>query len=243
MTTHATEYRIADVARRTGFTTSTLRYYEEIGLLGAPARTEAGYRLYDEASVTRLRFIARAKQLGCTLDEIADLIEAWDGDRCAPVSTRLEALVEAKLSDTAQRITELTAFAGELRHAANAISSAPADGPCGDACACMSDAEDPGVGLPQIACTLDAGAMPQRLDDWLRILERVEARDDIEGGLRLTFPREADVAALAQLVRSEQGCCSFFSFSLTVDGRGVGLEVRAPEPARDIVSALFGATG
>ncbi len=61
-------YRIAGVAERAGFSSPTLRYYEQIGLLPVPERTPAGYRLYDERAIERLTFIARAEQLGCTLE-------------------------------------------------------------------------------------------------------------------------------------------------------------------------------
>jgi DNA-binding transcriptional MerR regulator len=71
-----TDYRIKDVVARSGFSAPTLRYYEEIGLLPESARTRAGYRLYDDHTLNRLAFIARAKQLGCSLDEIADLTTA-----------------------------------------------------------------------------------------------------------------------------------------------------------------------
>lgn len=84
-----TTYQIAEAARRTGFSSSTLRYYEDISLLPPAARTEAGYRAYDDGALARLAFIARAKQLGCTLDEIADLATAWEGGRCEPVQSRL----------------------------------------------------------------------------------------------------------------------------------------------------------
>ena len=60
----------------------------------------AGYRLYDDRSIERLTFIARAKQLGCTLEEITDLGDAWDTNECAPIKHRLRALVAAKLADT-----------------------------------------------------------------------------------------------------------------------------------------------
>ncbi|MDQ1425729.1 MAG: hypothetical protein QOD72_3227 [Acidimicrobiaceae bacterium] len=91
--TTAAGYRIAEVARRTGFTTPTLRYYEEIGLMPPARRTEAGYRLYDERAVERLMFIARAKQLGCSLEEITELVRAWDTEDCAPVQHRLRTRV------------------------------------------------------------------------------------------------------------------------------------------------------
>src|SRR5918997_7120725 len=111
-------YRIAEVAERTGFSTPTLRYYEEIGVLPPPARTAAGYRAYDDRAVERLRFIARAKRLGCTLEEITDLAAAWDRDQCAPVQHRLRGLVAAKLDDVEARIRDLVAFQAELRRSA-----------------------------------------------------------------------------------------------------------------------------
>ena len=96
-------YRIKDVADRSGFTAATLRYYEEIGLLPQPARTPAGYRLYDERTVERLAFIARAKQLGCSLEEIADLTLAWDGGQCGVVQDRLRTVVADKLGSARAR--------------------------------------------------------------------------------------------------------------------------------------------
>lgn len=78
---------ISEVAQRTGFSGPTLRYYEDIGLLPAPDRTPAGYRIYRDRDVARLDFIARAKRLGCSLDEIQGLVEAWDQDRCARSNT------------------------------------------------------------------------------------------------------------------------------------------------------------
>ena len=70
MTSTATGLRISEVSERTGFSGPTLRYYEQIGLLPAPERTGAGYRVYGDRDVARLDFIARAKRLGCSLDEI-----------------------------------------------------------------------------------------------------------------------------------------------------------------------------
>lgn len=67
--------RIDQVAERTGLTKRTLRYYEEIGLLPPPARTEGNYRLYTPADVARLRHICQYRDaLGLTLAEISELI-------------------------------------------------------------------------------------------------------------------------------------------------------------------------
>lgn len=130
-------YRIAEVAERTGFSTPTLRYYEDIGLLPPAERSAAGYRLYDDRAIERLTFIARAKQLGCSLEEITDLADAWDSNECAPIKHRLRALVATKLADTEARIAELTTFAAELRTTATVLDSAPLDGPCDDTCGCV----------------------------------------------------------------------------------------------------------
>jgi len=138
-------YRIAEVARRTGFSTPTLRYYEEIGLLAPADRTPAGYRVYDDRAIERLDFIARAKQLGCTLDEIADLADAWESNQCAPIKHRLRAVVATKLADAEARIAELTAFAAELRATASVLEAAPLDGPCDDTCGCVRGPSGPVV--------------------------------------------------------------------------------------------------
>ncbi|MBN2623786.1 MAG: MerR family transcriptional regulator, partial [Acidimicrobiales bacterium] len=135
----STPYRIADAAERSGFSATTLRYYEDVGLLRPVGRTAAGYRLYDDRSVERLRFIARAKQLGCTLDEIRDLAAAWDGGECAPVQDQLRTVVQAKAAEAHDRIAALTTFAADVERAAQVLGARRPDGPCDDACGCTTD--------------------------------------------------------------------------------------------------------
>jgi MerR family copper efflux transcriptional regulator len=134
-----TTMRIKEVAERSGFSAPTLRYYEEIGLLPEAARTAAGYRTYDEATVERLAFIGRAKQLGCSLDEIADLTTAWDGGQCGPVQLRLRTLVIAKLADARAQIVELMTLSSDLQRAAASLEVHRPDGPCDDRCGCVTD--------------------------------------------------------------------------------------------------------
>jgi MerR family copper efflux transcriptional regulator len=136
MTVTDGRYRIAEVADRTGFSTPTLRYYEDIGLLPAAERTPAGYRIYDDRAIERLRFVARAKRLGCTLEEISELAEAWDRDECAPVQHRLRGLVADKLAEVDARLAELRALRTDLRAAATALATAPLEGPCDERCGC-----------------------------------------------------------------------------------------------------------
>ena len=140
-------YRIAEIARLSGFSPSALRYYEQAGVLAAPERTPAGYRLYNERDVERLRLIARAKDRGCTLDEIRELIQAWDSDECEPVKHRLRALVDDKVAEIETHLAEQTAFANQLRATARTLAGRPLDGPCGDSCGCTTSAE-PGPRTP-----------------------------------------------------------------------------------------------
>jgi DNA-binding transcriptional MerR regulator len=133
-----TTYTIGEVADRTGFTASALRYYEGIGLVVPATRTDAGYRLYDDMTLSRLAFIGRAKQLGCSLEEITDLVGIWDGERCGPVQKRFHDLVTTKLADAERQIAELTALTAQLRHAAAQLAGPAVDGPCSEDCACVA---------------------------------------------------------------------------------------------------------
>ena len=90
-----------------------------------------------------------------------------------------------------------------------------------------------------IACTLDAEALPDRLGQWRHLLATAGERSAIDGGARIELPGDTDVAFLTELVVAEQRCCAFFSFAITIDGRGLGLEVRAPADAAQIVEELF----
>ena len=128
---------ISKVAERTGFPPTTLRFYEQAGLV-RPQRTETGYRCYGERDIEVLSFIGRAKGFGLSLEEIAELLALLDEDRCAPVQGRLRALIDAKISDARARIAELERFATELEQVASGLDSHTPDGPCDDACGCTT---------------------------------------------------------------------------------------------------------
>ncbi len=231
-----TALRISEVARRSGFAPPTLRYYEQLGLLPPPNRTAAGYRSYDESVLRRLGFVARAKALGCSLEEIAALMPDWDGGACAPVQDGLRGLAGSKLEEAERRIEELVAFRDDLRRVVASLGAHTPDGPCDHACGCLGEAQE----SPDVSCSLDAERMPDRLREWQELLVHVTLRTALDGGLRLVLDEATPVAELVRLVEAERSCCGFFSFSITVDGRGLALEVRAPAAAREMVDALFG---
>jgi DNA-binding transcriptional MerR regulator len=127
------QLRIADLARQTGLSTATLRYYEDEGLLRPVTRTEAGYRVYGNAAVERVGFIQRAKALGLTLREIHQLTSS-PADASVE-QTRLRHALVHKIADTERRIAELEALRGELRDQVARLGSAQTCGHVGD-CGC-----------------------------------------------------------------------------------------------------------
>ena len=245
-------YTIGEVAERSGFTASALRYYEGIGLVPPATRTDAGYRLYDDRTLARLAFIGRAKQLGCSLEEIGDLVGVWDGDRCQPVQRRFHELLTTKIADTERQLSDVAAFTSQLRDAARQLSGPPIDGPCGAGCACLGEAAEPAGKAPgalaegskpevPIACTLEGAAVSERVADWQSILGLATHRYETAAGRwRIEFGAGVSLPVLAALVAAERDCCAFLSFAMTVDHRGVGLEVAAPDGADELVVSLFG---
>lgn len=107
-----------ELARKAGVNVQTLRYYERRGLLLSPARSESGYRQYPPDVVRRIRFIQRAKELGFTLVEIAELLALQvDGDdSCDEVREQ----AEAKLEDVTERIYSLQRMQSVLRELVDA---------------------------------------------------------------------------------------------------------------------------
>jgi MerR family copper efflux transcriptional regulator len=105
--------RIGELARRTGLTTKTLRFYEQAGVLARPARGPSGDRDYDETALTRLRFVRAAQSAGLTLTEVRDIIAIRDNNG-APCS-HVVAVLDRHLDDLQVRIKELTAMRNEVR--------------------------------------------------------------------------------------------------------------------------------
>lgn len=96
--------RIGELAKQTGVRVSTLRYYEQIGLLSAQ-RSESGYRQFAPEAVQRVQFILHARSLGFTLREIRRILNlpCEDGSRCAQVAR----MVERRIATIEKKITLL----------------------------------------------------------------------------------------------------------------------------------------
>lgn len=103
---------IGDVAEQTGLSAPTIRYYESIGLIAAPARSTTGYRRYTDTTVEELRFIKKAQALGFSLEEIGEILKlSRAGDTpCAHVLD----LSRRHLAALDQRIQQLIRFRDQL---------------------------------------------------------------------------------------------------------------------------------
>lgn len=102
---HRGNLTITRLARASGVKRETVRFYEQRGLLPAPARSASGYRLYSGDEARRIRFIRSAQALGFTLEEIGELLElrgATDGT-CGMVKAR----ATEKIADIDRRIAAL----------------------------------------------------------------------------------------------------------------------------------------
>lgn len=100
---------IGEVVTRTGLSHRTIRYYEEMGLLPPSARTEGGFRLYDEAGIERLLLIKPMKPLGFTVEQMRQLLDALD-TLAAPRSgdaAAARAQVDAIHDEALTRVAEL----------------------------------------------------------------------------------------------------------------------------------------
>src|SRR5215216_1214434 len=135
--------KIGELARQTGLSIKTIRYYESRGLLEPPPRTEGGYRLYGPEEVARLRFVQRGKLLGLTLEEIRELVELAARCNEGEIVPRLEEVLEAKLKETERKLAELSTFRQNLlydrRRAEDLRDAMPVESTCEDVsfCGCL----------------------------------------------------------------------------------------------------------
>ncbi|MBS3966997.1 MAG: MerR family DNA-binding protein [Truepera sp.] len=116
------------VAHLSGLDIETVRFYEKQGLIDEPPRSDSGYRQYSEQDVSRLRLIKRAKELGFSLKEIADLLELQVNPKTGSAEVRAQA--EAKIADIDEKIADLTKMRATLATLTEACSGEGATTEC-----------------------------------------------------------------------------------------------------------------
>ncbi len=105
---------IGTVATELGVNPRPLRYYEALGLLPRPSRTQSGYRLYDNRTGFRIRFIRKAKGLGQTLKEIQTILEIYNSGK--PPCRSFQRLLQAHVRRIDTQIQRLRSLRGDLRN-------------------------------------------------------------------------------------------------------------------------------
>lgn len=234
--------RISELAERVGVPTSTVRYYERIGLVPAPTRTASGYRDYDADAEARLLFITRAKRLGLSLEETAELMTVWDGSHCTATQEHLVGLLDAKRASVAEQIRELEHFAEQLAAVQRKLVASPEREGCApdlDCCAPdMSSAEvtflrdTPASALPvtvPIACTLSLDERPTRVQEFASLARHAVAWSRPGNALALRFVDRADVETqIRDLSQKEEGCCAFLSFDVRRRDESLVWTITAP---------------
>ena len=125
---------IRELARHTGVSAKTIRYYEQIGVLPSPKRAPNGYRVYDEHDVERLQLVVGARRLGLSLDEIKEIIALRERGE-APCRVLLDRL-QQKADEIAGRIRELQHLEKTLRELHALGVTFPTDDVEGKRCVC-----------------------------------------------------------------------------------------------------------
>ena len=105
---------IGQAARASGVSAKMVRHYESLGLLGAVARTDSGYRQYRAADVHTLRFIKRSRDLGFSMAEIAELVSLWHDQSRA--SAHVKQIARAHVIDLEKRIAAMQAMRQTLQN-------------------------------------------------------------------------------------------------------------------------------
>jgi len=117
-------YRIGELAQLFELKTDTLRFYEKHGLLSPSSRTDSGYRIYTQSDAERLRFIVRAKGVGFTLADIAELLSI-ELDKSNWACADVKGLVDDKLANVEAKIAELNHFQLSLQRLSQACCGGP----------------------------------------------------------------------------------------------------------------------
>jgi MerR family transcriptional regulator, copper efflux regulator len=121
--------QVGDIAKASGKTVRAIHHYEDVGLLRPHARSKGRYRLYDQAALNRVRWIGKLHDLGLSLSQIQEMVEAWEKAPSAPgAMSRIRALYTQKLEETRAQIAHLASLERELEASIDYLDT------CGTAC-------------------------------------------------------------------------------------------------------------
>lgn len=238
-----TMLRISQLSRQAGVPASTLRYYEDVGLLPAK-RSPGGYRLFDERAQQRLMFIQAAKRMRLSLTAIADLLKIWESSACRFVKQQLRPALDAQIGRADAAIAELQHLRQHLCETRVRLDTLPdRDQLCDPHCTFLLDhAAAPRPTPPVVvanttyACSLDDNGYRQRAEQWHTLL-RAAQRRPTHDGMHITLGLDR-VGALTALITAEQTCCSFLGFTLRFTSNTVEMTVTGPPEVHPLITDL-----
>ncbi len=120
------------MARQAGLPTRTVRYYVDRGLISPARKSSGGYRLFDENSLRRLRFVRRMQGLGLTLSELQQLLRAAERQSCGDSSASMQQRLAAQLTAVGRRIEELQ----QVQHELSSLIARQSGGCTDELCLC-----------------------------------------------------------------------------------------------------------
>ncbi|TAY20531.1 MerR family transcriptional regulator [Rhizobium ruizarguesonis] len=140
MNVHIRVFTIGALAKATGTSTPTIRYYEEIGLLPPASRTASGQRNYDESDVGRLTFIKQCRDFGFSIEQVRVLLDLSVSSERDCAETR--DIAQAHLDEVRTKMVELRALEKRLQGFVMRCNDACAGGPGSD-CVIFKDMANP----------------------------------------------------------------------------------------------------
>jgi MerR family transcriptional regulator, copper efflux regulator len=226
--------RVSELAERAGVAPSAVRFYERAGLLSPARRAANGYRVFDESALDELAFIGRAKGIGMSLDDIADLVASWPAGECRSLQARLRAFLAGRISQVRQQAAEMGMFERQLQAVLDRLSARdPGPEHCGRGCICEADLDlargQAPAGPAPWGCSLDSDALASRVGQWRALAAAAASVERDSGTVRLTLSADPEmITAVAALCAAETACCPHARFLLEVTAGQVILTVEAP---------------
>lgn len=143
--------KTGELAKLTGKTERTIRYYEELGLLTPVERSRGGFRLFEPEQAARVSEIARLQDAGFSLDRIAQIVRAWkQGPKGADAARELRDILEYGIAEAAKRIAEMVELKKEIEESLKFLGTCSTcdDEPSLGRCGCCTKGEHNGT-LPR----------------------------------------------------------------------------------------------
>lgn len=239
--------RVAELAERAGVAPSTVRFYERAGLLSPAHRARNGYRMFDESAVEELIFVQRAKGIGMSLEDIADLVAAWPTGKCQSLQARLRAYLASRISEVHKQQAELSMFEQQLQTVLNRLSAHdPGPEQCGRGCYCESDldpAPDEAAPVPgPDGCPAGSDGLTAGIGQLRQLATAATSVEHTGDAVRLLLPPSPELIAAAALSAAQTACCTQTRIVMEVSASQVILTIQAPGSAGLLATLLPAST-